>query len=60
MKLYELINHYGSEMLTAAHLGFTHQAIKNWKVAGAIPFESQCVIQVKTEGKFKAEYANNH
>jgi hypothetical protein len=55
MKLDELIQEYGSEIKVAAELGFSHQSVKNWKASGFIPFDSQCVIQVKTNSKFKAE-----
>jgi hypothetical protein len=56
MKLDELIQEYGSEIKVAAELGFSHQSVKNWKDDnGNIPFNSQCVIEVKTKGKFKAE-----
>lgn len=55
MKLDDLIKHYGSEMMMAASLGFTHQSIKNWVADGKIPYNSQCIIQVKTNGKFKAD-----
>lgn len=55
MTLNELTKHYGSEIMVAAQLGFSHQSVKNWLAAGAIPFDSQCVIQVKTNGQFLAE-----
>lgn len=55
MKLQDLLDFYGSEIMIAAKLGFSHQSIKNWKEEGVIPESSQCVIQVKTNGKFVAD-----
>ena len=54
MTLDDLTKQYGSEIMVAANLGFSHQSVKNWAAAGAIPYETQCVIQVKTNGQFLA------
>ena len=55
MKIKELIDFYHSEIKAAAALGFSHQTFKNWVKSNDIPYESQCVIQIKTNGKFVAE-----
>lgn len=55
MKLQDLLDFYGSEIMVAAKLGFSHQSVKNWKASGVIPESAQCVIQVKTNNKFLAD-----
>lgn len=49
----ELVEHFGNANRAAKALGFSRQALSQWKSSG-IPFESQYRIQIQTKGKLKA------
>lgn len=50
----DLIDKYGTASNAGARLGFSKQALSDWKKKG-IPFNSQYLIQLKTRGRLKAD-----
>jgi hypothetical protein len=49
----DLVTHFGNASRAARALGFSRQAVSQWKSRG-IPFESQYRIQMKTKGRLRA------
>ena len=50
----DLVEKYGNASKAADKLGFSRQALSDWK-KGGIPFESQYRIQIKTRGRLRAD-----
>ena len=50
----DLVKQYGNANKAAKSLGFSRQALSQWKQRG-IPFDSQYRIQLKTRGKLRAD-----
>lgn len=58
MLMSDLYEHYGTwEKLTRA-LKLSSNIHQHWKRIGYIPFTTQCIIHVRTEGFFKADEAH--
>lgn len=55
MLLKELHEHYKNWSLFARELGFGFTSYQKWKRKGYIPYATQCVIEKKTGGLFKAK-----
>lgn len=45
----------GAQANAAKSLGLTNMAISKWVTAGSIPFSRQCVIDLVTKGRLKAD-----
>ena len=50
----ELREHYGTWAEMSRQLGLGATTYLKWMKKGYIPFETQCVLEKKTKGKFKA------
>lgn len=50
----ELIDHFGGLTKAAKALELSKQTVHGWKARGAIPFEAQFRIQLKTKHRLKA------
>lgn len=57
VKYSQLITAYGNANRAAAELGFTRQALSKWKKKRRIPDLSQVRIQLRTNGRFRANLA---
>lgn len=51
----ELLSHYGGLSKAARALKMRKQTVHSWKSRGAIPFEAQFRIQLKTKGRLRAD-----
>ena len=51
----ELLGHFGGLSKAARALKMKKQTVHSWKARGAIPFEAQFLIQLKTKGQLKAD-----
>lgn len=51
----ELRAHYGSWAKMSRELDFGSNTYQRWLKLGYIPFSAQCVIEKKTNKKFKAD-----
>lgn len=54
MFLIDLYNAYGTYAEMTRELKLGNSTYLGWKKKGYIPYETQCSIQVKTHGRFKA------
>lgn len=50
----DLVDHFGNANKAAKALGYSRQAVSQWKSNG-IPFEAQYRIQMKTKGRLRAD-----
>ena len=55
MTVNEVIEHFGGRRRTATALGVTYQAVKNWVLAGEVPWVRQRDIELETLGKLVAD-----
>lgn len=55
MTLQELKEKWGTWMAVAIELKMSQSGITYWRNRGSIPYDSQLVIQDKTNGLFKAK-----
>lgn len=59
MTLDQILKYFGgpteSVAVAAASLDVTPQILYHWRNVGAIPYDTQCRIQVDTRGKLKAD-----
>ena len=51
----ELLSHFGGLSKAARALKIRKQTVHSWKARGAIPFEAQFRIQLKTKGRLRAD-----
>jgi hypothetical protein len=58
MYLDELYEYFGSYSDMSRELGLGYTTYSNWKRKGFIPYRMQCVIENKTNRRFKAD--KNH
>ena len=54
MTFEQVVKHFGSQVKAARALGFSRQAVNQWKEDGIKP-RTQEFIQFKTRGKLKAD-----
>jgi len=54
MLIEELRNHYGKWATLAKELDFGSTSYQGWVRKGFIPYPTQCIIEKKTKGLFKA------
>lgn len=54
MLLEELKNYFGTWALMSRELGLGATTYLGWKRKGYIPYKTQCVLEMKTKRKFKA------
>ena len=54
MTLEELKKKWGTWMAVANELKIAQNTVKYWRRRGSIPYNTQCAIQNKTKGVFKA------
>jgi hypothetical protein len=54
MTHHDLVDHFGNASKAAKALGYSRQAVSQWKDRG-IPFEAQYRIQMKTKGRLRAD-----
>ena len=50
----DLVGHFGNASKAAKALGYSRQAVSQWKDRG-IPFEAQYRIQMRTKGRLRAD-----
>lgn len=55
MLLQELYDYYGSWTNIGRKLDMGHSNYSAWRRKGYIPYTTQCVIEKKTKGLFKAQ-----
>ena len=56
MNIQDVKGHYGTLLEAAKKTGMTPQSFFGWqRNGGLIPYPSQCVIQVESEGELIAE-----
>lgn len=53
----QIIKHFGSQAAAARSLGVSQPSVWGWK--DGIPIERQIDIEIKTEGKLKADLPNS-
>lgn len=51
----QVIKHFGGEQAAADALDCTRQSVNYWLNQGEIPLKTQAFIQVKTNGKLRAD-----
>ena len=51
----QVIKHFGGEQAAAEALECTRQIVNYWRNQGHIPLKTQAFIQVKTNGKLRAD-----
>lgn len=51
----QVIKHYGTEQAAANALSCTRQIVNFWLQKGEIPLKTQAFIQLKTNGKLRAD-----
>lgn len=56
MTVDQIIKYYGGKTLAAVALGYTLQSLRDWRKAkNGIPLRTQCMIEIETGGRLKAE-----
>lgn len=56
MNVQDLIKHFGTQAQAAKAIGYTRQAVHRWQSVG-IPMPVQCLYEIRTNGKIKADRA---
>lgn len=51
----QVIKHFGGEQEAATALDCTRQNVNYWRQQGEIPLKTQAFIQIKTNGKLRAD-----
>jgi len=51
----QVIKHFGSVQKAALAIGMTTQCVYRWQKIGHIPYPSQVIIQMLTDGKLEAK-----
>jgi transcriptional regulator with XRE-family HTH domain len=59
MKPSDLLIHYRTQAEAADELGMSKQTVSHWLKTGSIPLKSQIQIEVKTDGKLKADLSEH-
>ena len=52
-----VIKHYGGVRETSIALGITTACVYKWRKNGKIPYCSQVLVELRSDGKFKAKKA---
>ena len=51
MKIKDLVDYYGNQVLAAEAIGVSRQAVTNWKRRGIIPDDIQIRYHIQSRGK---------